>query len=93
MLRVFKVSGRSQQTKNYILAKDRKSWFEAEQVLRKKVERLKLIGEDPFFVSPEGDIFLFLYIDKRTKKTVRLVADGVRQEDEILIFTTKEERK
>ncbi len=86
--RFFKMKGRS-RTNRFILAKDRKTFFEVESVLIRKQQLSKILPTVPFLVSPEGDLFLCAY-DAKLKAVLRWTVTGVEQEqDGSLIFTAR----
>jgi hypothetical protein len=73
-----------------ILAKDRKTFFEAEATLIRKRQLAKILPAVPFLVSPEGDLFLCVY-NHKTKAVVRWTVTGVEQNKTGLAFTARKE--
>ena len=73
-----------------ILAKDRKTFFEAEATLIRKRQLAKILPAVPFLVSPSGDLFLCIYDDKK-KVVVRWTVTGVEKDSSGLTFTARKE--
>lgn len=84
------MKGRS-RSGELILAKDRRTFFEAEATLKRKRQLAKILPTVPFLVSPSGDLFLCVYCEK-AKAVVRWTVTGVEQDKkESLAFTARKE--